>query len=81
MIKITVFCNEIILHTALTFRGGKVVVMEAFGTHFMKEISRGQLTTAAKSFLSSKQRTWAAKRASSSPPGEGVPLPEHSPHS
>lgn len=51
-----VFCNAIILHTALTFKGGEVVVMEAFGAHFMKDVSRGQLTSAAKSLLSSKQR-------------------------
>lgn len=61
-----VFCNAIILHTALTFKGGEVVVMEAFGAHFMKDVSRGQLTSAAKSLLSSRGKAllvWAEKRA------------------
>ena len=42
--------------TDLSEKSARVIVMEAYGAHFLKEVSRSQLLSAAKSLLPIDQR-------------------------
>ena len=53
------FALQCILHHVcidLSDKSAEVIVLEAFGAHFLKEIGRNQLLSAAKSFVPPKER-------------------------